>query len=373
MVHHPDPAWPQHVVGWFALATVAVYFFLASVTLRWRPKRGTRVVKYEPPSGTSPATASYLSERGVSDKPFAVAIVNMAAKGYLRIEQGPNDYLITQTDAAIPLEPEEQIIAERIFFPGRKSVRLSELRFLPKTAFQVRQFLESAAEPNLLSSHFPFFIPGFTISLWCFLGVALYPEMQILWDHTSPVGLLFPAFLAVWFLLATVRTLPAVIFKIESLLPGRTHRMRFVKRDSTTPFLFLFTMASLGVMAWATSLWFAMQFGSYVLVNMLGWLALRAPTADGRALLDQLAEFRMFLADVDADRLNRMNAPNATSPTAEKYWGWALALDIEHTWGEQFAAAVLNQLGPGSAMLSIEANCPEEARASQEVLDLHLR
>ena len=187
--------------------------------------------------------------------------------------------------------------------------------------------------------------------------------MQILWDSNSASGLLLPAFLAVWFLLATIRTLPAIIYKIESLLPGRTHRMRFVKRDSTTPVMFLLTMASLGMMAWATSPWFAMQFGSYVLVNMLGWMALRGPTADGRALLEQLSEFRMFLADVDSDRLNRMNAPNATSANAEKYWGWALALDIEHTWGEQFAAAVLNQLGPGSAMLSIEANCPEERRS----------
>jgi hypothetical protein len=68
-----------------------------------------------------------------------------------------------------------------------------------------------------------------------------------------------------------------------------------------------------------------------------------------------------------------MNAPNAPDANAEKYWGWALALDIEHTWGEQFAAALLNQLGPNSAMMSIATNLPEEARASQEVLDLRLR
>jgi uncharacterized membrane protein len=373
MVNHPDPAWLQHVAGWFGVATVTLYFCVAAIALRWRPKTGTRVVRYEPPPGISPATAAYLLERGITEKPLAVALVSMAAKGYLRIEQGPSDYLLTQSKASIPLEPEEQIIAERVFFRGQASVRLSQLRILPKIAFQVREFLESNLEPNLLSSHFPFFVPGFTISLWCFLVVTLYPEMQILWDHSSPVGLLFPALLAVWFLLSTVRTLPALIYKIESLLPGRVHRMRFVKRDSTTLVVFLLAVASLGVMAWATSPWFALQFGSYVLVNLLGWVVLRAPTADGRAMLEQLSEFRMFLAEVDSDRVNRMNAPNATDARAEKYWGWALALDIEHSWGEQFAAGVLNQLGPGSAMLSIEANCPEEARASQEVLDLRLR
>jgi hypothetical protein len=374
MVTNIESAWRLHVVGWFGVATVALYFCIASIALRWRLKTGTRVVRYEPPSGVSPATASYLLDRGVTDKSLAVALVNMAAKGYLRIEQGPSDYFISRLNASIPLEEEEQIVAERLFPRGNNSVCLTELRRLPQIARAVRESLESTVEPNLLSSHFPLFVPGLTISFWCFLGLTLYPEMQSIWDSQGALaGIAVSAFLVIWFLLATVRTLPAIVYKAESLLPHRVHRMRFVKRDGTTPMFFLLALASLGVMAWATSLWFALQFGSFVLVNMVGWLTLRAPTADGRALLEQLDDFRTFLAEVDSDRLNRMNAPNAPDANAEKYWGWALALDIEHTWGEQFAAALLNQLGPNSAMMSIATNLPEEARASQEVLDLRLR
>lgn len=374
MVTSIDPGWRLHVAGWFGVATVALYFCIASIALRWRVRTGTRVVRYEPPSGISPATAAYLFDRGVTDKPLAVALVNMAAKGYLRIEQGPHDYLISQLNVSIHLEEEEEIIAERLFTRGNHSVCLSALHRLPQIGRAVRESLESIVEPNLLSSHFPLFVPGLTISLWCFLGLTLYPEMQRIWDSQNVVaGMVLPAFLAIWFLLATVRTLPATVYKIESLLPHRVHRMRFVKRDGTTATFFLLALAALGVMGWATSMWFAVQFGSFALVNMVGWLTLRAPTADGRALLAQLDEFRMFLAEVDSDRLNRMNTPTATDANAEKYWGWALALDIEHSWAEQFAAALLNQLGPNSAMMSITTNLPEEARASQEVLDLRLR
>jgi hypothetical protein len=81
----------------------------------------------------------------------------------------------------------------------------------------------------------------------------------------------------------------------------------------------------------------------------------------------------MFLAEVDSDRVNRMNAPGAPSAAAEKYWGWALALDVEHAWGEQFAAAVLNLLGPVSALASIEGSLPENGRTSAKMVDLNLR
>jgi hypothetical protein len=62
-----------------------------------------------------------------------------------------------------------------------------------------------------------------------------------------------------------------------------------------------------------------------------------------------------------------------SSARAEKYWAWALALNVEHAWGEQFAAALLNRLGPHAAIESIAENLPEPGRAAAEILDLRLR
>jgi len=331
------------------------------------------MVRYEPPAGVSPATAAYLVERGLNDKPVAVAIVNMAAKAYLRIDPRADDYVLVRGNTRVPLEAEEELIAKGLSARGASSVRLSDFRTLPRISGQVRGLIESAVEPDLISPHFWCFIPGLTLSMWCFLA-ALVPEMQILWDSGGSGGIVLPAFLSVAFLLSTIRTLPATVYKIRSLLPGRApYRMRFFKGDATAPFLLLAATASLSVIGWATSLQFALQFGSFALVNVLGWMALRLPTAKGRVLLQQLSEFRMFLAAVDSDRLNRVNAPDAASPGAEKYWAWALALNVEHTWGEQFAAALLNRLGPRSAIESIEENLPEEGRRAAEILDLRLR
>ena len=331
------------------------------------------MVRYEPPAGVSPAAAAYLVERGLNDKPVAVAMVNMAAKAYLRIDQRADDYVLVPGNTSVPLEAEEEFIAKALSIHGAHPVRLSDFRTLPRISRQVRGLIESAVEPDLISPHFWFFIPGLTLSMWCFLA-ALVPEMQILWDSGGSGGIVIPAFLSVAFVLSTIRTLPATIYKIRSLMPGGTpYRMRLFKGDATAPLLVLAAIASLALIGWATSPQFALQFGSFSVVNVLGWMALRSPTAKGRVLLQQLSEFRMFLAAVDSDRMNRLNAPDAASAGAEKYWAWALALNVEHTWGEQFAAALLNRLGPHSAIESIEGNLPEEGRGAAEILDLRLR
>jgi hypothetical protein len=248
----------------------------------------------------SPAAAAYLVERGLNDKPVAVAIVNMAAKAHLRIDQRADDYVLVPGNTSVPLEAEEELIAKGLSARGASSVRLSDLRTLPRISRQVRGLIESAVEPDLISPHFWCFIPGLTLSMWCFLA-ALVPEMQVLWDSGSSGGIVLPALLSVAFLLSTVRTLPAMIYKIRSLMPGGApYRMRFFKGDATAPCLLLAATAALAVIGWATSPEFALLFGSFAVVNILGWMALRSPTAKGRVLLQQLSEFRMFLAAVDS-------------------------------------------------------------------------
>jgi hypothetical protein len=175
-------------------------------------------------------------------------------------------------------------------------------------------------------------------------------------------------------MLATIKTLPATLYKLKSHSPGRTPRpLPLVKRDRMVFVMLAITLASLAVLAWLSSVQLALQFGGFLLVNLLGSVALRSPTAAGHRLLDQLRDFRMFLAQVDSDRVNRMNTATASSPAAEKYWVWALALGVEHAWGEQFTAAILNLLGPESATAGMNAVAPEEGPRAAEIMDLHLR
>jgi hypothetical protein len=73
-----------------------------------------------------------------------------------------------------------------------------------------------------------------------------------------------------------------------------------------------------------------------------------SPTIAGRLMLDRVKGFKMFLGKVEGNRLNR-TAPQQTPEVFERYLPYALALDVEQHWAEQFSG-VLGAAGwaPGS-------------------------
>jgi uncharacterized membrane protein len=70
-------------------------------------------------------------------------------------------------------------------------------------------------------------------------------------------------------------------------------------------------------------------------------------------MLDHIEGFKMFLGAVDGDRMNRINPPEQTPETFEKFLPYALALDVEQAWAEKFSG-VLNAASqaPGAAASS---------------------
>jgi uncharacterized membrane protein len=64
---------------------------------------------------------------------------------------------------------------------------------------------------------------------------------------------------------------------------------------------------------------------------------LKAPTRVGRQLLDRVDGFKMFLSAVDGERMNTLSTPGRTPELFERFLPYALALDVEHAWAEQFS------------------------------------
>lgn len=67
------------------------------------------------------------------------------------------------------------------------------------------------------------------------------------------------------------------------------------------------------------------------------WFLLKAPTVEGRKLLDEIEGFKLFLSFTEKDRLNLLNPPDQTPELFEKYLPYALALDVEQKWSKQFS------------------------------------
>jgi hypothetical protein len=65
---------------------------------------------------------------------------------------------------------------------------------------------------------------------------------------------------------------------------------------------------------------------------------MKAPTAEGRKLLDQIDGFRQFLNSVEKFPMDRLEAPTPTPGIYNKYLPYAVALEVEQAWSDQFLA-----------------------------------
>ena len=72
-------------------------------------------------------------------------------------------------------------------------------------------------------------------------------------------------------------------------------------------------------------------------VNVLFFRLMKAPTALGREVLDDISGFRRFLATAEHERMKLADAPKMTSHLFAQHLPYALAMDIELDWSEQFA------------------------------------
>jgi uncharacterized membrane protein len=75
-----------------------------------------------------------------------------------------------------------------------------------------------------------------------------------------------------------------------------------------------------------------------IVASAFWWMA--APTPEGRKVLDHIAGFKQYLSITEAERLDRMTAPQDTPELFEKYLPYAIALSVENRWANRFAAVL---------------------------------
>lgn len=86
-----------------------------------------------------------------------------------------------------------------------------------------------------------------------------------------------------------------------------------------------------------------------IIIQNVFYRKMKAYTAEGRQVMDKIEGFRMFLKAADEDRINFVNPPTKNLELYEKYLPYAIALDCEIAWGEQFEEIIkAASVAPGS-------------------------
>lgn len=134
---------------------------------------------------------------------------------------------------------------------------------------------------------------------------------------------------------------PKIIDKLKNELSAVYRNTYF---NSNSVFLVIgiaiaFMTAFAAIVAFNTSLSaIAILPGIVLLVeHFVFWALLKAPTVEGRKLMDEIEGFKMFLSVTEKERLNLLNPPDQTPQLFEKYLPYALALDVDQKWAQQFS------------------------------------
>ena len=325
-------------VAAFGLVILISFYLLAWVKVGKDPEEGTVIPLFSPPKWVSPALARLVMRIGSSDdKLFAVAVVNMAVKGFLTIkEHDDNVFTLEKTGAGeAQLSGGESKIARELFGSSNKikleNTNHSEIGGAKK---ELQKYLMKAARNKYFILNKGYFVVGLIITGLTFavvimnasnLGVAVFMTVWLSgWSFGcfalgAAVISAWRGFAAPGGGLKVINTAGAIGITLFSL-----------------PF-FAGEVFGLWAFSSAVSPLAAATIVVIIGINAIFYYLLKAPTLSGRKLMDEIEGFKLYLSVAEKERLNILNPPEKTPELFEKYLPYALALDVEHEWSEQFA------------------------------------
>jgi len=330
------------VVAGAGLITIFLYYVIVWWFVGKDPAPGPIVALYEPPTGISPAAMRYLVCMSYDNKAFSSAVLDMAVKGYLQIKEDEGIYTLTRTGKRREaLSPEEQSAADSLF-GNQSSVLLGNENHarISEAMQELKTWLKNTEYKTYFVTNGHYMIPAVLLSVVMMLSIIF---------SQSPMKIGLAAFLTIWlsFWSLGVGGLLSLVFHLwKTALAGGQLKSGAAKTQAIfmtgVSALFLaFEVLGIILLATSTSLSLVVALIVSALLHAVFHFLLRAPTRAGRAILDKIEGFKLFLTAVEGDRLSRVLPSEKTPEMFEKFLPYALALDVEQAWAEKFSG-VLN-------------------------------
>jgi len=309
------------------------YFLWAWLRVGIDPPAGPIIPVYTPT--LSPAAMRFLERRHTDGTGLAAALLDLAVKGHLTIAEadGGGLTLTRRTDGPRrdAAESEQAVLSE--LFPGGAGTvtlgRTSEDKRLARTEGALGKFLNGKLLGEHVRGNLGWFAVGALLTALTWVAVvAMSPasEDMIVIAITGMVATL---------LTATAGAKVAILWgdvragRWLSLIPAVLWSLALVP-------LTIGLLLVLWALAGEVGLLAALLLVAGVVVNVLFFRLLPAPTARGRLALDEIEGTRLYLSVAEADRLRFHNPPDRTLAHFEAMLPYAVALDLATPWTERF-------------------------------------
>jgi len=280
-----------------------------------------------------PDAVRYLMRMKFDDKTFASFIVHMAVRGHLLIRKDKEVYSLTRKQAEDTLSQDEKKVLDALFVStGRIDLKQHNHQTIRSAMGQLKKQLAAAYYNTYFRTNRIYFWPGVLLS-----ALVLTASLFAL---RSPEAALMAAWVLFWSM--GVIALVYVVFHVwRTVVLASSVRYASI---ATAVFVTLFALPfiagelfGLVTFSQTTSPWTVLVFCATVFLNYFFYHLLKAPSVTGRRVMDQLEGFKMYLTATEQSRWDTFYPPDKTPALFEKYLPYALALDVEHEWSEQFA------------------------------------
>ncbi len=326
------------ILGFGGLALVALYYARNWLRVGRDPAGGVVVPRWDPPEGLSPALVNYVDNKGFSGAGWtalSASALDLAVKGYVTLDDLKNSIIIRRTDKvpAKPLPAGQAALLKDIGGPGEELVIDKENGTRVQTVgSNFRAAIEKEHRGRYYRSNAGYVTGGVVLSL-VVLGALL------LFGNVEP-DLLFILAVPVFFAAVFGR----IAVKIgRGLRRGGSLLSKIVSIVLVGVFGFIAISVISGVLLVALTEFTAdthwpalVAVGGIVLINVIFFFLMGAPTPPGRRRMDEIEGLRIYLTLAEKDRMNMRGAPEMSPQHFETLLPYAVALGVEKPWSRTF-------------------------------------
>jgi uncharacterized membrane protein YgcG len=318
------------LIGLAGMTLLWLYYLAIWARVGRDPKAGVIIPLYEAPRGYSPASMRFIQRMAYDDKTFATALVNLAVKGYLEIDEQGDDWEIRLTGNSVEMAPGEEALVDKLFAKGN-SIQLEQKNHarIRKAIRAHKRSLAKNYEGIYFNANRLFLIPGILVS------VALIAAMVFTQENPEALGI--AGFMSIWLSLWSLGTF--VLLRAAYRAWRTINSGGLLSAVGTTMFAIPFTAAwffGVGMLAMGTSISFLAIFIVTIAINIIFYQLMKAPTMIGRRLLDKIEGFKQYLTVAEAEEFSGKNQLDDLK-LYERYLPYALALNVEQAWSDRFA------------------------------------
>ncbi len=309
-----------------AVFLVLVYYYFAWNAVGRDPKKGVIIPLFYPPKDFSPALTHYVHRMGWRKNAwsaFSAALISLGVKGLLTISKEgkrvKKTVLTLKADSTETLPSGEAVILDYLIKKRTVKINKSSGPALNKTRIKFKKAIETENRQAFFVNNRVYVIVGALLSVLCLIALigvgALVPEAGI---FVIGFGVMLSIFLS------------AV---------GGVWSGNWVGRSVIFVWLGIFLVNTLGVLApvltgfaFDPAIVAAISIG---IINVIFFALMRAPTVQGRKVMDQIDGFKLYLETAEKERMNFQKEPEFTVERFERFLPFAIALGVEKPWSER--------------------------------------